>query len=169
MFFSYNVIKDVLIWNKLIKKEIYLKAYEIFKNFIYNGKWNYHEDNIWSILVHRYAKSKLCVNKLLYIYNNNDNESLINNRFNAIEFQNLIYLHEMYKKIFSLKEDEKYLIAEYFSLFNHLHKQMDKFLLINDNKMKKYFINTLHYFINHYNCTLKQKHYIKNILSSIII
>jgi len=166
MFFSNDIIKDCLIWNKLIKKEIFLKAYEFFKEYIYNGKWNYHEDNIWSILVHRYAKSKVCVNKLVYIYNNY-NESLINNRFNAIEFQNLIYLHEMYKKIFSLKKDEKYLKAEYFTLFNYLEKQMEKFLLINDNKMKKYFINSLHYFMNHYNCTLEQTKKLKNILSSI--
>ena len=114
----------------------------------------------------RYAKSKVCVNKLVYIYNNY-NESLINNRFNAIEFQNLIYLHEMYKKIFSLKKDEKYLKAEYFTLFNYLEKQMEKFLLINDNKMKKYFINSLHYFMNHYNCTLEQTKKLKNILISI--
>ena len=121
MFFNNSIIKDFLIWNKLIKKEIFLKAYKFFEEYIFNGKWNYHEDNIWSILVHRYAESKLCVDKLVYIYNSY-NESLINNRFNAIEFQNLIYLHEMYKKIFTLKTDEKYLIAEYFTLFNSLRK-----------------------------------------------
>ena len=106
------------------------------------------------------------MDKLVYIYNSY-NESLINNRFNAIEFQNLIYLHEMYKKIFTLKTDEKYLIAEYFTLFNYLETQMNKFLLINDNKMKQYFVNSLYYFINHYNCTLKKQRYIKKIISLI--
>ena len=63
-----NIISDYLIWNKLIKRNIFLKAFEDYKMGIYNGKWNYHEDNIWSILVNKYAKSKLCVNKLVYIY-----------------------------------------------------------------------------------------------------
>ena len=66
-----NVIREYAIWNKLIKKEIYLSAYEDFKDEIYNGKWNYFEDDVWNILVHRYAKSKKCVDKLVYIYNNN--------------------------------------------------------------------------------------------------
>ena len=61
---SYNQIKDFLIWNKLIKREVFLKAYEIFKNQIYFEKWNYHEDNIWSILVYRYANSMICINKI---------------------------------------------------------------------------------------------------------
>ena len=45
-----NGLKDYLIWNKLINKEIYLNAYEDFKKEIYNNKWNYHEDLIWSII-----------------------------------------------------------------------------------------------------------------------
>ena len=44
-----NLITDYWIWNKLIKREIFLKAYQMFKDEIYNGKWNYFEDNIWSI------------------------------------------------------------------------------------------------------------------------
>ena len=61
-----NLLKDYFITNKLIKKDLFIKASEFFKNSIYNGKWNFHEDNIWSILVHKYAKSKICVNKLVY-------------------------------------------------------------------------------------------------------
>ena len=34
-------LKDFLIWNKLIKKRIFLKAYKLFNNYIYsNKKWN---------------------------------------------------------------------------------------------------------------------------------
>ena len=35
-----NRLNDYLIWNKLIKRDIYLKAYEFFKEKIYEGKWN---------------------------------------------------------------------------------------------------------------------------------
>ena len=63
-------IKDFLIVNKLIKREIFLKAFNLFKKYIYSNKWNYHEDNIWSLLVHKVASSKICVKKLIYVYNN---------------------------------------------------------------------------------------------------
>ena len=119
LFRENNIIRDYLIWNKLIKKEIYLKAYEFLKKEIYNGKWNYFEDDIWNILVNKYAKSKLCVNRLIYIYNYNE-DSLMSTRFGIIEFQNILYRHEIYKKIFKSKQNEKYLKAEYFYLLNRL-------------------------------------------------
>ena len=39
---------------------------KFFKNRINSEKWNYHEDNIWSILINKYAQSMRCVNKLIY-------------------------------------------------------------------------------------------------------
>ena len=59
-----NRIEDYLIWNKIIKKEIFKKSFKAFKKEIYNGKWNYFEDDIWSILVNKYSQTKLCINKL---------------------------------------------------------------------------------------------------------
>ena len=59
------IIKEYVIWNKLIRKEIFLRAYEDLKDKIYNGKWNYYEDDIWNILVNRYSKSRLCVHRLI--------------------------------------------------------------------------------------------------------
>ena len=97
-FWDNNLVKDYWIWNKLIKKNIFRKAYEDFKFAIYNGKWNYFEDDIWSILVHKYARSKRCIDKLIYIYNNNKN-SLMKTRFSNIIFKNLLYRHEMYKHL----------------------------------------------------------------------
>ena len=68
------ILKDFLIWNKLVKKEIYFKSFNLFEKYIYSDKkWNYHEDNIWSILVNKLARSKLCVNKIIYKYNNKFN------------------------------------------------------------------------------------------------
>ena len=67
-FNSSNRLNDYLIWNKLIRRDVYIKAYEIFKDKIYGDKWNYHEDNIWSILVHKIANSLRCLKKIIYIY-----------------------------------------------------------------------------------------------------
>ena len=45
---QFKVIDDH-ITNKLIKKNVFLKAYNEFKDEIFGYKWNFHEDNIWSI------------------------------------------------------------------------------------------------------------------------
>lgn len=128
---TYN-LKDFLIWNKLIKREIFLKAYEIFKQKIYGEKWNYHEDNIWSILVHKYAKTMKCINKLIYIYNDLS-DSLMKKRHDIIELNNLIYRHEMYKIIFTLKKEEKYLYAEYIEIISFFEESEQFFQLMKNN------------------------------------
>jgi glycosyltransferase involved in cell wall biosynthesis len=130
-----SVIKDFLIWNKLIKKNIFLKAYEDFKKEVYNGKWNYHEDIIWSILVNKHANSKLCVNKLIYIYNNNE-DSLMNKRAWILEFQNALYFLEMFKKLFKSKNEEKYLLGGYLWQINNLRPGLNNLLKINVHNIK---------------------------------
>ena len=109
---------DYFIVNKLMKREIFLKAYNLFKKYIYSIKWNYHEDNIWSLLVHKVASSKICVRKLIYVYNDNLNKaSLMSNRGTLLEHKNIIYRFEM-KKIILNNKNHYYLsynIYEYIS------------------------------------------------------
>lgn len=126
-FNSKYYLNDFLIWNKLIKRDILLKAYKTFKQKVYGEKWNYHEDNIWSLLVHKYSKSMKCLNKIIYIYNNY-HDSLMEKRHDIIELNNLIYRHEMFKKILILKNEEKYLFAEL--------KEIIHFFKANDNCFK---------------------------------
>lgn len=163
-----NEVSDYLIWNKLIKKETFLRAYEDFKIAIYNGKWNYFEDDVWNILVSKYARSKICIDRLVYIYNNY-NDSLMNNRYNKIEFQNLLYRHEMYKRLFQKKEEEKYLIFEYNFLFNRLKSNLQYLLLINDKNIKRHIKTIFEYFINNYNCSVDQRNDINNFLKLISV
>ena len=158
-----NQIKDFFIWNKIIKKEIFLKAYEAFKKEIKVLKWNYFEDDIWNILVNRFAKSKLCIDRVMYIYHYNK-DSLINKRFGVIEFENLLYRHKMYYKIFSTKDNEKFLMAEYIYLFNRLNSRLKTLLLINDHRINKRIIKTFQFFLKNYNCSNYQK---KNIIKFI--
>lgn len=135
-FNSTNNLKDFLLWNKLVKKEIYLQAYNFFKQKIYDEKWNYHEDNIWSILVHKYAKKIICANKLIYIYNE-QKDSLMKNRYDIIELNNLIYRHLMYKEIFKSKKEEKYLFAEYLEILSFI-EESDNFYKIIKKILKSY-------------------------------
>jgi len=69
---------DYLMTNKFVKKEIFLKVLNEFKKKIYYNKWNYHEDNIWSVLLHRTAKLKKDINKYVYIYKMNNQSLIIN-------------------------------------------------------------------------------------------
>ena len=156
IFHPNNNIKDYFIWNKLIKREIFLKAYESFRKEIYVWKWNYFEDDVWNILVNKFANSKLCIDRLIYIYKYNQ-DSLMNKRYGIIEFTNLLYRHEMYKKIFSRKEDEKYLIAEYNFLLNRLISELDYLLLIKNHELNNQIIAIFKYFMNKYKNTNKKK------------
>ena len=88
-FNSTNILNDFLIWNKLI----------LFIKRIYTEKWNFHEDNIWSILILKNAKSMLCIKKIIYIYYSNSDSAMLN-KGNILELKNLIYRHEMFIEIF---------------------------------------------------------------------
>ena len=168
IFNKHNEITDYNIWNKLVRREIFIKAYNTFKEEIYNWKWNYYEDDIWNILINKYAKSKICVNRMIYIYNY-DQKSLMNNKRGLIEFQNLIYRHEMYKKIFSTKENEKYLIAEYLFLFNRIKLQIKALIILNSPKINMQIINIFKIFLNNYKCSTDIRNNITKFINTINI
>ena len=96
-----HIINDFLITNKLVKKDIFLRAVQQFKHYIFGMKWNYGEDEIWSTLVYKHSNSLICINKIIFIYHSN-NDSLMNNRFNALFFSNiynwLLFFIKTYKK-----------------------------------------------------------------------
>ena len=130
---------NILIWNKLIKKEIFLKAYKIFENYIYYKKWNYYEDNIWSLLVNKLASSKMCVKKLIYRYNDNINKkSIMNIRGLLIEYTNIIYRFEMVRKF--LNEN---------IYFQHISYECESLIkIVNDSEIFRGYIQINNYLKN---------------------
>ena len=114
-------MEDFVLWNKIVKKNLLIKAYGLFENKIYSKKWNYGEDTIWSILINKYAKSMICVNKTIYLYKTNE-DSLMNNKNNFMEINNRIYILEMYKQIFKFK-DRKYICAHLLQFMFELKKE----------------------------------------------
>ena len=135
-----------------------MKAYEIFKEQIYAEKWNYSEDEIWSALIYRYAKSMLCVEKIIYIYNINNN-SLMANKYNILYIKNLIKWIEMFKKILNNNTNGKILLINRLNeLIKRINNNITFFInIINKdleikNKFKKLFknMNKL-YMLNNYN------------------
>jgi glycosyltransferase involved in cell wall biosynthesis len=62
-----GLLSDFYITNKLIKREVLKSAFETFKKYIFGKKWNYYEDNIWSILTYKFANTSVFLNKVVYI------------------------------------------------------------------------------------------------------
>ena len=150
IFTSYNSLNDFLLVNKLIKRELFIKVYELFINQIYKKFWNYHEDNIWSILVNKYASSKICIQKVIYFYRNNK-DSLMKNFSSITNAINLLYKHQMYAEIFKKENEKKYLIAETNDLI-YLFKNIKNFInIIKQNDLKSNYIKIFINESNNYN------------------
>ena len=163
-----NNLKDYYITNKLIKKELLQKIYKIFEKKINGDKWNYHEDNIWSILIHKYANSSINLNKIIYYYyKNNDSEMM--NKGNDLELKNLLYRYDMYKEIFNVKNEVKYIIAGFKELLYKIAENIN--IIRNDNKTLNKFFNITMEMMNNYDLSHeilnKTKNIIKNLTSKL--
>ena len=148
--FTYgNKLGDYLITNKMVKRGLLLKVYKKFKNKIVGGKWNFGEDEIWSVLVNKYANSMICINKVIFIYYSNK-DSLMNNRFNDLYCLNIIYWLEMFMKIFNNQKTLVYL-QNRISYLLYLFKNTTILTVIkNNNEIKEKYIKILKNIINNY-------------------
>ena len=134
--------EDYRITNKLIRRDIFLKAYRNFSNEIHKFKWNYHEDNIWNILVRNFSKKKGIIKKYIYLYKRN-NESLNKNKGNIMDIKNRIY---RLKKFFNIYLDEKYRFKLLYYFKNLI--ELCNSTILKDNEIKKQIINISFYFKN---------------------
>jgi len=115
-FNSDNNILDEVIWNKLIKREIFIKVVKTLEKFMIRERWNHHEDTVWSLLSHKYAQSMICIDKVIYIYEKN-NESITKNAGTILELNNILNRHEAFELIFN--KDSEILF------FNTINKLID--------------------------------------------
>lgn len=162
--FKNNILNDYYITNKLIKREIFVNAFNIFKKYIYGEKWCYYEDNIWSILIYKYANSSIFINKKIYYYYVNQ-DSTMTNRGNILELKNLLNRYEMYNQIFKTKNEKKYLIVGFNELLN-VFEENTNLVKINSD-IKDRFINICKEFMNNYKNyeeIIKRISYLKNII-----
>ena len=162
--FKKNVLNDYYITNKLVKREIFMNAYNKFKKYIYGEKWNYYEDNIWSILIYKNAKSSYFINKKIYYYYLNKNSTMMN-RGNILELKNLLYRYEMYKEIFKTKNEEKLLTVGFNELLNVFEENIN--LVKINNEIKNKFIKIINEFMNNYDNykdIIKRINNLKNII-----
>lgn len=123
---------DYLVWNKLVKKELFIKVYMQFKEKIYSEKWNYGEDEIWSSLIYKNSNSMICIKKFMYIYHIN-NDSLMRNRYSIIYIKNLLNWLEMFMKIYDNEETKLYLFNRLYFLISIIKKHKILLNIIKNN------------------------------------
>jgi glycosyltransferase involved in cell wall biosynthesis len=142
--------EDFYITNKFVKREILVKAYNYLYNDIHKNKWNYHEDNIWNILIRIYSKRNKTLNKYIYIYKRNG-DSLNIKKDNSIFIKNSIYRAKTLIKIIlnnNVTDSELYL-EKYYQYFNHIYQIYNNSIL-KLNEIKNDLINISFNFLDIY-------------------
>ena len=91
-------IKDDHITNKLVEKNLFLKAFNDFKDEIFGNHWDHHEDNVWCYLVRKYANSIGTIHRYVYEYTRNS-DSLNNQRGDKIDLLNKFYKFRKFQKM----------------------------------------------------------------------
>ena len=174
-FNQYNQLSDYLIWNKFIKKEVYLRAYKAYEKRINGENWIHYDDNIWGVLIHKYANTLECINKTLYIHILNPT-SLTNKIGSLTEVKSVIDKYEMFKEIYNTKEEKKYLIKEFENLMYLIDDYGSFRNFFNENSyIKNWTIKTCNDFINEFNdptlnyLIKEAKHFLRKISSNKII
>lgn len=159
----FESLNDYFIWNKLVKKELYLKIFKFFKKEIYGSLWNYGEDEIWSTLIYKFANSMIYTNKVIYIYYRN-HFSLMNFKNNYIYLKNLKYWNKMFEKIFN-NVKKKYIKNHIKRLLSILRKSKYIEYIKNSNELKINYIFILINMIKKYNYSVNNfKSLIKKII-----
>ena len=126
--------EDYRITNKLIKRNIILRAYKYYSRNIYSNKWNYHEDNIWNFLVRKFSKKIEIFNNYVYLYKRND-ESLNMGIGSIIDIKNRIYRIKLFIKLYKI-----FNLNLYYKLYQYLDYiilSSNSSLLNNDYEIKK--------------------------------
>ena len=133
--------EDFYITNKFVKRNIFIKAYNYLYNDINNNKWNYHDDNIWNILVRIYSKRNKTLNKYIYVYRRNS-DSLNIKKDNSIFIKNSIYRTKTLIKIILNNNvtDSNLYLDKYYQYFKHIYKIYNN-SIIKLNEIKNDLIN----------------------------
>ena len=135
--------EDFYITNKFVKRNILIKAYNYLYNDIHYNKWNYHDDNIWNILVRLYSKRSKTLNKYIYVYKRNS-DSLNIKKDNSMFIKNSIYRTKIINKIIlnSKIADSKNYLERSYQFFKYIYQVYNSSIL-KVREIKNYLINLL--------------------------
>ena len=90
-------------------------------------------------------------------------------RFDIMELKNLIYRDFIYKKIFKLKKEQKYVIAEHLEIISFFEESNSFYEIIKNNEeIKNKIIELFINFTKTYSYSNKVKQKIENFISKIL-
>lgn len=112
-----------------------LTVYKYYKKYINGNKWNYHNDNIWNLLIRHFSKKIKIFNKYIYIYKRN-NESLNMNKGNIIDIKNRIYRLKLLINLHQKLKNNLYYYNLYFYL-DDIISICNASFLSNEKEIKK--------------------------------
>ena len=129
IFYGNNELQmiDYYIYNKFIKREVYIKAFKELNNYYLNMYMIYLEDQVINYIIHRTAKSFYFLKNIGY-YHKRASISIINNLFKAPDlivkstFIYLKFVFEYSKNIKHQKDMSNLLFTILSSQFNIAHR-----------------------------------------------
>jgi glycosyltransferase involved in cell wall biosynthesis len=100
-------LSDIYIYNKLIKKEVFIKAFNLINKHYLNIYMVYYEDGLINFFIHLSGKSLFFLKKIGYLYLRNNQSVLLNKNYKYKQFKAkylLIYL----KLVFEYSKNNQY-------------------------------------------------------------
>jgi len=143
-------INDLSINNKLIKREVYIKALNELNSFYFNMYITNYEDRIINFLIHRKAKSFYFLKKIGYQYLRNS-ESVSNKMFKLSE-QRLNFIFKYIKFLFEYTKNvkrEKDIINIILTILNRRKNSMESHISsMNYNSNWKFYYDIINMFLD---------------------
>lgn len=159
---------DYFIWNKFIKKNVFILALNSLNNYYLNQYMIDCEDGLINFILHRTAKSYYFSKKIGYYYIYNNKSITFKNKDNYIKRikSNFLYFKFFYQYTFNNKREKK--IAEYIfiTIFNDIKLYFFKLLkeIIKDIELYK---EVIELYLNCEYITLKTRKILEKIKSYI--
>ena len=120
-----NKLLDLNLWNKFIKREIYIKALNKINQFYLNENMIYYEDALINYILYKQSKTFLFIELLGYLYLDNPNSMMhsYNSNANRAVKSFFLYLKFIFQYSNLQKEDE---------IINFILKRVKTELNLND-------------------------------------
>ena len=125
--------KSISLSNKLIKRDLFLKALDFIDKKFKNEQFEFYEDDVIYFGLTKYANSFGFINQLGYFYNNCIHDSVIKKKFDDIiinkTFRSMFTIMKYFLKLSEEKRKEKLMIAyKFFVKKVYLYRSYIKYL-----------------------------------------
>ena len=159
-------ITDLFIYNKIIKKEVLIKALNCLNKYNLNIYMTFFEDGLINYFIHLEGKSLFFLKKIGYAYIQNT-ESITKNNFKLNTLKSKFFFFYL-KFVFEYSKNNQYskdIVNTIFNFFITNKFNIRKILSTSDNNEVNYFCKkTIYKFLNSIFINNENKNYLQNIM-----